>query len=231
MIDGLPGRDTLSIEARGWGRSRALPGPYTLEQIVRDTRAVIADAGLTDYVLVGHSMGEKVAQLVATARPAGLVGLVLVGSAPAKPAAVVTPDYQEALSHAYGSDETTAEARDKILTATPLSYDLKAQIVADSRASAPEARAEWPLHGITQHITHEARNIEVPVLVIAGEHDHVEPVEVLRDNLLPYLTRADFHVIPRSGHLMPLEAPADLALILGETPSITTGSRGTSRRG
>jgi pimeloyl-ACP methyl ester carboxylesterase len=103
--------------------------------------------------------------------------------------------------------------------------------VADSRAGAPEARVEWPLHGIAQDITREARNIEVPVLVIAGEHEHVEPVEVLRDNLLPYLARAHLHVIPSSGHLMPLEAPADLALILREAPSITSGSRGTSRRG
>jgi hypothetical protein len=185
VIDRLPGRGTLSIEARGWGRSRDLPGPYTLEQLALDTRDVIADAGVTDYVLVGHSMGGKVAQLVAAARPAGLLGLVLVGSGPAKPAAVVTPEYQEGLSHAYDSDETTAAARDNILTATPLSDDLKAQIVADSRAGAPEARIQWPLHAIAQDITREARNIEVPVLVIAGEHDHVEPVEVLRDNLLP----------------------------------------------
>jgi pimeloyl-ACP methyl ester carboxylesterase len=231
VIDRLPGRGTLSIEARGWGRSRELPGPYTLEQLALDTRDVIADAGVADYVLVGHSMGGKVAQLVAAARSAGLIGLVLVGSGPAKPAAIVTPEYQEGLSHAYDSDETTAAARDTILTATPLSDDLKAQIVADSRAGAPEARIEWPLHGIAQDITREARNIEVPVLVIAGEHDHVEPVEVLRDNLLPYLARADLHVIPSSGHLMPLEAPADLALILREAPSITSGSRGTSRRG
>jgi hypothetical protein len=37
---------------------------------------------------------------------------------------------------------------------------------------------------------------------------------VLRDNLMPYLTKAERHVIPRTGHLMPLEAPADLARIL-----------------
>lgn len=218
VIDRLPGRGTLSVDARGWGRSRELPGPYSLEQLARDARDVIADAGLTDYVLVGHSMGGKVAQLVAAARPVGLVGLVLVGPAPAKPAAVVTSEYQEGLSHAYDSDETTAAARDEILTATPLSDDLKAQIVADSRAGTPEAYREWPLHGIAQDVTREARNIDVPVLVVAGQHDHVEPVTVLRDNLLPYLARAELHVIPESGHLIPLEAPADLALILRRTP-------------
>ena len=53
-----------------------------------------------------------------------------------------------------------------------------------------------------------------PVIVIAGENDRLEPEQVLRDNLLPYLTKAELHVIPRTGHLTPLEAPADLARIL-----------------
>jgi pimeloyl-ACP methyl ester carboxylesterase len=42
---------------------------------------------------------------------------------------------------------------------------------------------------------------------------------VLRDNLLPYLAQAELRVIPRTGHLSPLEAPADLARILQAAPS------------
>jgi pimeloyl-ACP methyl ester carboxylesterase len=220
VIDRLPGRGTLTIDARGWDRSRWLPGPYTLEQYAIDTRDVLHDAGVTDHILVGHSMGGKVAQLVAATRPEGLAALVLVGPAPAKPAATITAEYQEVLSHAYDSDDTTAAARDTILTATPLSDDLKTQIVADSRTAAPEARAEWPLRGIAQDITRQARDINVPVLVVAGEHDQVEPVEVLRDNLLPHLDRAQLRVIPGSGHLIPLEAPDDLAALLGQAVTI-----------
>jgi pimeloyl-ACP methyl ester carboxylesterase len=214
VIDRLPGRAVVSIEARGWRRSRRLPGPYTLEQLAQDARDVITDAALGDYILVGHSMGGKVAQLVAAAPPAGLAGLVLVGSVPPKPPATITPAFQEQLLHAYDSNEAVAAGRDNILTATPLSDGLKAQIVADSRDAVPEARDEWALHGIVQDITSQARAIEVPVLVIAGENDRLEPEQVLRDNLLPYLTKAELHVIPRTGHLMPFEAPADLVRLL-----------------
>jgi pimeloyl-ACP methyl ester carboxylesterase len=214
VLDLLPGRATLTLDARGWGRSRELPGPYTLEQLAQDVHDVVADAGLTDYVLVGHSMGGKVAQLVAATRPAGLKGLVLVGSGPARPAAFITPEYQDGLSHAYDSAETVAGARDQILTAVPLGDELKAQVVADSLAGAPAARREWPLHGIARDITAEARAIDVPAVVVGGEHDRVEPVEVLRANLLPYLAKAELQIIPGSGHLMPLEAPAGLARIL-----------------
>jgi pimeloyl-ACP methyl ester carboxylesterase len=211
VVDRLAGRDMLTLDFRGWSRSRNISGPYTLRRLADDTLAVIADAGVTDYVLVGHSMGGKVAQMVAATRPAGLRGIVLVGSAPAKPAAQITPAYQEALSHAYDSDKSVAQARDHILTATELPPSIKAQIATDSRASADAARTKWPLHGIAEDITEQTRRIRVPALVVAGENDHVEPVGVLRDNLVPYLSQAGLIVLPATGHLIPLEAPAGLA--------------------
>jgi pimeloyl-ACP methyl ester carboxylesterase len=210
VVDRLPSRDVLTIDFRGWSRSSGLPGPYTLGQHADDTLAVLADAGVTDYVLVGHSMGGKVAQLVAATRPAGLRGIVLVGSGPAKPAAQITPEYQEALSHAYDSDESVAGARDHILTATELPASIKAQVATDSRAGVDASRTEWPLRGIAEDITEHTRMVSVPALVVAGENDQVEPVDVLRDSLVPYLSRAEFTVIPTTGHLIPLEAPADL---------------------
>lgn len=211
VVDRLAGRDVLTVDFRGWSRSSALPGPYSLGQLADDTLAVVADAGVTDYVLVGHSMGGKVAQLVAATRPAGLRGIVLVCSGPAEPAAQITPEYQNALWHAYDSVESVAWARDHILTATELPARVRAQTVTDSQSATDAARAEWPLRGIVQDITDQTRMVGVPALVVAGENDQVEPVDVLRDNLLPYLSRADFTVIRHSGHLIPVEAPDDLA--------------------
>ncbi|MCA1221001.1 alpha/beta fold hydrolase, partial [Streptomyces sp. 8L] len=51
----------------------------------------------------------------------------------------------------------------------------------------------------------------VPVLVLAGEHDRVEPEGVLRENLLPHLPHARLDIVPGSGHLLPLEAPGAVA--------------------
>ncbi|TQJ92221.1 alpha/beta fold hydrolase [Streptomyces sp. SLBN-31] len=220
VVDRLPGRDVLTVDFRGWSRSSGMAGPYTLRRLADDTLAVIADAGVTDHVLVGHSMGGKVAQLVAATRPAGLCGIVLVGSGPAKPAAQITPEYREALSHAYDSDESAAGARDHVLTATELPASVRAQILTDSRAGAEAARTEWPLRGIAEDITEYTRMVSAPALVIAGENDRVEPVDVLRDNLVPFLSQADFTVIPNTGHLIPLEAPDGLvAAITAFTPT------------
>ena len=216
LVECLPGRDIITLDFRGWSRSRDLPGPYTLRQLAVDTLASIADAALSDYVLVGHSMGGKVAQLVAAGRPAGLRGLVLVASGPAKPAANITPEYQQDLAHAYDSDETIAWARDHVLTALPLSDVAKARVLRDSRASSSAARTEWPLHGIAEDVVEYTRKINAPTLVVAGEHDQVEPIEVLRDKLVPYLVGAKLVVVPQTGHLIPLEAPERLADVITE---------------
>lgn len=211
VVDRLAGRDVITLDFRGSGRSRALPGPYSLAQLAEDTHAVLADAGVEDHVLVGHSMGGKVAQLVAARRTAGLHGLVLVARGPARPAAEITPEYQEQLSHAYDSDASVVGVRDHVLTAVGLSDRLRTQVVADSRSWSAAARAEWPLHGITEDITAQTRRIGVATLVVGGERDVVEPVAVLRENLVPYLSAAELVVIPRTGHLVPLEAPDALA--------------------
>ena len=56
--------------------------------------------------------------------------------------------------------------------------------------------------------------IDVPVIVISGEHDRVDPPEVLRREVLPRIPQARLVVLPGVGHLLPLEAPADLANVI-----------------
>lgn len=211
VTDRLDRRDILTIDFRGWGRSKHLPGPYTLQEFADDVLSVLDDAAVSDHVRVGHSMGGKVAQLVAATHPAGLRGVILVGSAPAVPPAEITPHYCEALSHAYDSEESIAQARDQVLSGTPLPEAAKTRILIDSRACAGAARTEWPLRGITLDISERTRTISVPALVVAGAADRVEPESALRENLVRYLPQAEFRMLPHSGHLIPFEAPAELA--------------------
>lgn len=211
VADCLAGDDMLSIDFRGWARSRALPGPYSLAQYAEDVAAVLAAESVDDFVVVGHSMGAKVAQVIGSTRPPGLRGLILVAPAPAAPPPGITPDYQQTLSHAYDTAESVSHARDQILTATALSDADKARVLADSSSATDGARAEWPLRGIAADIAAQTQGVQVPALVVAGDKDIVEPVEVLRSHLLPYLRQATLVVVPTTGHLIPLERPVELA--------------------
>jgi pimeloyl-ACP methyl ester carboxylesterase len=195
---------------RGWGRSNTLPGPFDLGQLAIDAAAVI-EALDTDVILVGHSMGGKVAQLVAAENPTALKGLVLVAPAPPEPPAAITAQFQQQLAHAYDNPETVSSAIDHVLTAIPLAASARAAVIADSLAGAAAARAEWPLHGVAENITTAAARILIDTTVIAGSRDVVEPVDVLRQHLAPFIPSASIRVLDGPGHLIPLEAPEMLA--------------------
>ncbi|MFF9813558.1 alpha/beta fold hydrolase [Streptomyces sp. NPDC014006] len=206
-----PGQATVRFDQRGWGTSRALPGPYHLDRLADDLARVIDTCVRGPFVLVGHSMGGKVSQLVAARRPAGLAGVVLLAPAPPEPPVTVTEEHRQGLSHAYDSPEAAMHALDHVLTATPLSETVRATAVRDSLAAGPEARQEWPLRGIAQDITHAVRGIAVPVTVLAAENDLVEPPGVLRECLLPHIPHATLVTVPATGHLLPAEAPRAVA--------------------
>lgn len=210
-----PGQATVRFDQRGWGTAQALPGPYHLDQLADDLIRVVETCVPGPFILVGHSMGGKVSQLVAARRPAGLTGLLLVAPAPPQPPATVTAEYRQALSHAYDSPETVRHALDHVLTATPLPSTARATAVRDSLAAGAAARCEWPLHGIARDITCAVRDIEVPVMVLAAENDLVEPPRVLRDHLLPYISQATLTTVPEAGHLLPVEAPGAVAEAVG----------------
>lgn len=67
-----PGQGFVAYDQRGWGDSTGVPGPYDLEQLADDAQRVVDALGYSRYVLVGHSMGGKVAQMLAARKPAGL---------------------------------------------------------------------------------------------------------------------------------------------------------------
>jgi pimeloyl-ACP methyl ester carboxylesterase len=208
------GPAVVSYDQRGWGAARELPGPYGIDQLADDALDVVGELGLGRYVLAGHSMGGKVAQLVASRRPEGLAGLVLIAPAPPRPAIDATA--AEALSHAYDSRAAADGALQHALTHRALPADLREQVLANSLAAGEEARLAWPLHGITQDITAAAREIDVPVLVLASRHDQVEPPATLAANLLSVVPGARMTVIEGTGHLSPLEAPGEVAQLLDQ---------------
>ena len=208
----------VSYDHRGWGAARDLPGPYEISALADDALAVITGLGLGRYVLVGHSMGAKVAQLAASRRPEGLAALALIAPAPPRPA--VDAKAAEALTHAFDSRETVSDALRHMLTAQPLPPDLQEQMINDGLAGNREAQLAWPLGGITEDITAATKAIEVPVQVLAGRQDRVDPPEILEANLLPFIPGARMTVLEETGHLSPLEVPEQIAQELDQLTSL-----------
>jgi pimeloyl-ACP methyl ester carboxylesterase len=165
---------------------------------------------LSDVVLVGHSMGGKIAQYLAGSRPGWLKGLVLVAPSPALP--LIVPIHQRrAMQSAYATRISIEETVDNVLTASLIEGVRRERIVEDSLSGHPDAQAAWPAYAMLEDISDLTRRIDVPTLLLTGEHDRVDPPAVLAERLVPFLSDPEVHELPSVGHLLPLEAPGEVA--------------------
>jgi pimeloyl-ACP methyl ester carboxylesterase len=110
---------TVAIDLRGWGQSK---GPdqkegYTVSLMASDVEAVISYLHLADYIIIGLSMGAKIAQLVGAHQPQGLRALVLASPAPPSPLRLDS-SMREQQIHAYDNQVSASAVTTNILTAS-----------------------------------------------------------------------------------------------------------------
>jgi pimeloyl-ACP methyl ester carboxylesterase len=168
--------------------------------------SLIPKLDIQDFILIGHSMGGKVAQLVAGRNEVkGLKGVVLL--APAPPTPLVLPEeMREQQLSAYASPEAAEFVARNVLSSSLLQDDVVKNLVEDMLRGNEFAKRAWPEHAAGEDIVEEARRIGVPVLVIAGKLDKVETIERVRREVLPVIKGAEMVVVDKVGHLLLLEA-------------------------
>lgn len=201
---------TVTIDQRGWGRSRAPTTGYALADMADDGQAAIETLDLERYILVGHSMGGKVSQLIASRHPRGLIGLTLVAPSPPCPLNL-SPDIRQGMLRAYDSRASIIATVEQVLAPNGLDPRDLEIVIADSLTGAPGAKEAWPLSTSQENISAAVANIDVPTIVISGTPDRVDPPDILRRELLPRIPHAQLHVLPEVGLLSPFEAPDDVA--------------------
>ena len=71
---------TFAMDLRGWGASAKPTDPFTLEDMGRDIMALLAAEGVTrDAIIVGCSIGSKIALMLACDHPDVFRAAVLIG--------------------------------------------------------------------------------------------------------------------------------------------------------
>jgi pimeloyl-ACP methyl ester carboxylesterase len=199
----------VAPDLRGWGGSDKSATNYDLHVQADDVAAIIQSLGLSQYILVGQSMGGKIAQILSARRPKGLKGLVLVASAPPTPTGV-PKEQRDGMLKSYQNAAGVDVALSRI-SHKQLSPELRQQVVEDTLGGAPSAKNAWPQEGMTLDITDLVGKINVPTTVIVGDADQVEPEALLRREFESRIPGLEFIILPGVGHLAPLEAPNELA--------------------
>jgi len=215
---------TVALNLRGWGGSSGPDeaGAYKITDFASDVEFVIKTLGLPSIILVGHSMGGKVAEAVAGRHmlPTGVLkGLALL--APALPGPMSFPDakMKEMQLHAFDSAENAEVVIRTILLAPEnlvSNNRLVKSTVEDALCGNKWAKAAWPNYGMAEDITNLFGCIDVDVLVLVGEKDRVEPAERMQREIVDKLNsrpdrKVTMVVIQGSGHLLPAEKPNEVA--------------------
>jgi pimeloyl-ACP methyl ester carboxylesterase len=216
----LPARyRAVAYDLRGFGRS-GRAARYGQEDHAADLVALMDALGIGSAVLVGHSLGANLAQMVATAHPARIRALVLangrsMGLPPPDPVA----GQVEARTAGYGS---AADNR-RVLESRMSAYfdaanlapgDLDAFIArgaqADSEALRQTLRSLYSLPAI---VAEAFASVRAPALAITGANDRMTPIEVCRpiEDVLP---QAEIVVMPDAGHTPMWERPAEWSRIV-----------------
>lgn len=199
----------VAVDLPGFGDSAAVEGEPTVENTTTKVRVWLNDLGLKSFVLIGHSMGGKIAQALASKGVNGLQGLILI--APSPPVPEPMNDVQEKeLSDAFGNKEALQKIA-KGLVAKPLSEERVEAIVANNLRIDKKAWNGWIYTGSQEDISSRMKTVAVPLTVISGDSDPNFSTALLKETFNRYFSGVDFIEIKEAGHLIPVEQPQALA--------------------
>ena len=219
----------VRLDNRGTGDRRRDRDPFTIAQLADDVHQVIDAAGLDRPIVVGFSMGGMIATELALRWPDQVGGLVLVSARPPCPARIaggpgilgraLTPPSRDrpladqfrlrwARVSAPGFADRHPERFDEMAVAA-------LSAVTPRRTVLSQARAVGAWRG-----AHRLRTLDVPCTVVHGSVDPLSPAENSR-RLAALIPGARYVELAGVGHLVPQEAPTQLADIVNSTPALT----------
>ena len=221
---------TLALDHRGHGDSAWDPEHrYDLETMVRDVEAVTEALETRRVVLIGHSLGGRIATFFAAAHPARMAGLVLVDIGPELDARGVTRIRMETASSidpSFGAvDEYARLLSLHYPAATPAAIlrmarhglrqraDGRLVLKMDpilrgglARSETPEQAAQRERRAIADPWEALAR-ISCPTLVVRGAASDVFAPDTADRMVDEVLQKGALAVVPQAGHSVMTDNP------------------------
>jgi pimeloyl-ACP methyl ester carboxylesterase len=210
----------ITYDHRGWGQSEKPEIGYSIKSLAKDAISLIEALNLNEYIIVGHSMGGKVAQYIAAQKPVGLRKLILVAPSPSFPTIMPT-EMHEVMKGAYLSLASINATIDQVFKASDIKPEIRTQLVKDLQSHNESSRLGWPMIALIEDVSKGVDSIEVPTLIIVGENDIVDSPERLLVEVKAIINGSEMVLIEGAGHLSMLQQPEKVAqLIRGFSKSL-----------
>jgi 3-oxoadipate enol-lactonase len=201
----------LRYDKRGHGGTEAPAGPYTLEMLADDVIALWNALGIEKSHFIGLSIGGMTGQALALKKPPALQSLVLCDTSSYMP-----PDSGPQWDERIGTAEREGMAA--LVDATMARW-FSENFIANQPEKAEKVRDMIRTTSVAGYVgccraimrldyTDRLPEIEVPTMVIVGEHDPGTPVAanaVIHEKV----PNSEFLVIRDALHLSNMERPDD----------------------
>ncbi|KAJ5119054.1 alpha/beta fold family hydrolase [Penicillium atrosanguineum] len=228
---------TITFDLRGWGKStgpvKDYEANYSVTKMAQDVIFTLGELSKDTennkllqhgIILIGHSMGAKVALATLAESMDGWLlprirGLILIAPAPPSPVDL-PPEMKAQQQAAYESEDSVRETINYVLAkpANLTESDID-MIVRDSLAGNSFAKKAWPSYAMKEDISglvqRAMESAPWKARVIVGEEDVVEPMDRVQSEVVSFLENTGIHVTTTvakgAKHLLPLEAPEIIA--------------------
>lgn len=208
----------IAVELRGFGGS-TFDRQYTIRELAQDVEIVRSHLNPDEtFHLVGLSMGGYVALEYWHQYSHHLRSLVLVNtrasSDDAAGQAMRNEMAQQALEN--GAWQSIAPMLSKLISRDLVGTQIEATVkeMMQSVDAISIAAAQVAMAG-RRDFSSLIGHIRVPTLVVTGEHDPIAP-PVQTSEWARQIPKANYHVVPGSGHLSPLEKTEEFCKVLRE---------------
>jgi pimeloyl-ACP methyl ester carboxylesterase len=199
----------------------------TLHDLVDDLAQFVTALHLTNFLLVGHSLGGVIAIEFALAHQDMLRGLVLVDTAPPEGLSLVSLARPLAAPLGFGNRMLMQRALRQV--GLPRRGQLAQDLVSDALSTDPnqyiafsEALKGW-------NVEADLPSLRVPTLLIWGQNDQIMPGHIGK-RYLDLLPMAQMVVIPGAGHSPQVEQPDEFAAVLQDLQLGTSATRSQRAR-
>ncbi|WP_198398917.1 alpha/beta fold hydrolase [Burkholderia pseudomallei] len=198
---------------RGYGKSRGIAGNYTMHEMVDDVFELADALGWRHFHVTGHSMGGKVAQLVAARDAVRVSSAIALTPVPASGIDVDAKTWQ--LFERAVQDDTYRRGLVDFSTGGRLPARWVDRIVRESRTSCDQGVfGAYLLSWAKDDCSDNVRGCKVPLLFLVGQHDPAQTEPVMRSTCMTWFENARVAVLEGSGHYPMQEVPAYLVAVM-----------------
>ena len=219
----IPSARFVAIDLPGFGDAYDIRG-YTVANMAEFVEHAIVAHAPQRWFLVGHSMGAKVATVVARraedgAGLSGLAGLVLLAGSPPSPEPMPESQRQTMLAY-FSGDAASRQADARAYVAQnvgmPLDPQCEATAIDDALRSHRDAWRAWLEHGSREDWADRIGVIQSPTLLIAGADDANLGPKAQVSHMAPHFADVRLVTMARAKHLLPMERPEAIARAISE---------------